>query len=118
MASTNGAEIAYDDAPNATPHRLAALSTTVHRITRCCSSPHCRRQADTIHLLDWSTRGYPQSSDIVIRFACPRHNPGGYWISLDQYELDRGGWLDHLAGKDWRGDLALRRAGLGCRAAR
>jgi hypothetical protein len=37
----------------------------------------CGAEADTVHFLPWVTRTRE------VRFACPRHDPGGYWLPLD-----------------------------------
>jgi len=76
-----------------------------------CSWYHCGRKADAIHLVDNVDGGYPRYG-VTVRFSCPRHDCGGYTILLADFESDPGSYLDHLAGKWWRGDLALVRAGL------
>jgi len=70
-----------------------------------------------MHFLDGKTGRSPGSSrpeDVVVRLACERHDPGGYWFSLAQYALTRKSLVEHLKeSKAWRGDLALERAGFG-----
>ena len=81
---------------------------------RQCATAHCRRRPTTIHLIDGETGGYPlvtHPKRVVVRLACERHDPGGYWFSLSHYALDRQNLLEHLSDKRWRGDLALERAG-------
>jgi len=97
---------------------MTALETTPvvtqngqRRPSHYCSLPRCGRHADAIHLVDNVYGGYPRYG-VTVEFSCPRHDAGGYVIPLDQYEIDRDGWLDHLAAKVWRGDLALEWAGL------
>jgi hypothetical protein len=44
-----------------------------------CST--CSAWADTAHILPWVTCAQG------VEFACPRHDPGGYWIRLDAHGL-------------------------------
>lgn len=36
---------------------------------------------------------------IDIETACPNHDPGGYWFSLDDLNRKPDEWLNHLRGK-------------------
>jgi hypothetical protein len=71
---------------------------------------HCRRRADTLH---FTTRdgGYPQRGDVVVRFCCPRHDDGGYWLYLysgtDSLVNHFEQWMLHLRGKAWEGTVVL-----------
>jgi len=79
-----------------------------------CDTKRCKRRPTTIHLIDGETGGYPlvtHPGRVVVRLACERHDPGGYWFPLGRYVSNRADWLWHLSEKMWRGDLALERAG-------
>lgn len=55
----------------------------------------CGEQADTIHFVPWVKT--PKQA----LFACPEHDPGGYWFRLKEWmnEADRKRWIEHLDGK-------------------
>jgi hypothetical protein len=83
-----------------------------------CSYGSCGGLADTVHFVNGETtperlgRGpharYPRAPETTeVRWSCPRHDVGAYKVSLVELGADPFGWLAHLAGKSWRGDLAL-----------
>lgn len=56
----------------------------------------CGEQADTIHFVPWG-RTKPERA----LFACPEHDPGGYWLPLKDW-VDEAGherWIEHLDRK-------------------
>jgi hypothetical protein len=52
-----------------------------------CDLPGCGDQANTIHFVPW----YESSCEVVL-FACPRHNPGGYVIGVEEYVAGEECW--------------------------
>lgn len=69
---------------------LRPLTTSLFR----CDAPGCRRHADTIHLLPWCGAECEHAL-----FACPSHDPGGYWFSVRDWLRHRERWQRHLAQK-------------------
>jgi hypothetical protein len=54
----------------------------------------CGEQADTVHLVPWCGVECEH-----VLFACPRHDPGGYWLSVCDWLADRDDWQRHLEEK-------------------
>ncbi len=52
----------------------------------------CGEPANTIHFVPWSG----QCDEVL--FACPDHDPGGYWLDLDRFWTNE--MQDHLF-HDW-----------------
>jgi len=79
-----------DHPPQVRWHELRPLGASLFR----CDVPRCRGQADTIHLLPWCGAECEQAL-----FACPRHDPGGYWFPVRDWLRHRRRWQRHLAEK-------------------
>lgn len=77
---------------NVTWRELRPLEESLFR----CDYPGCGEQANTIHLVPWCDRNCEQAL-----FACPRHDPGGYWFPLAEWidSEQRDGWVRHLGEK-------------------
>lgn len=60
----------------------------------------CGSPADSAHFLPWITRVS------AVAFACPEHDPGGYWVRLRELFTDGRDLVRHISDKD-DGDLAL-----------
>jgi hypothetical protein len=54
----------------------------------------CGEQADTIHICF-------DDDNIEVVFACPAHDPGGYWIEVQRWFAETLDWINHLGEKDW-----------------
>lgn len=80
----------------------------------------CGEPADTIHFVPWVV--VAEGQERRIEAACPRHDPGGYWLRVQDLTDNPLRCLAHLAGKrqaphaqlvGWLGDaggVALDRA--------
>lgn len=60
----------------------------------------CGKPADTLHLLRYDPAPKKWAHGYRVEAACPEHDPGGYWFSIDRLAKDPVGWLCHLNNKD------------------
>lgn len=54
----------------------------------------CGAPADTIHLIPWVT------DCKEVKAACPKHDPDGYWFTIEAFHNQPVRWLLHLVGKN------------------
>lgn len=62
----------------------------------------CRKPADTIHWVPWVGGRAPEK----VLFACPDHDPGGYWLDLKRWFNPSERLQEHVAKKA-KGDIAI-----------
>ena len=96
--------------------KAATYSNVTNGDQEQCSAKHCHRRPTTLHFLDGNTGRIPltmtRPRDVIVRLACSRHDPGGYWVDWAQYARDPAHFAEHLReSKAWRGNVALKRAG-------
>src|SRR5215211_7563944 len=53
----------------------------------------CGRRADTLHVLPWVVPR-PLRGEQRVEFACPHHDPGGYWFPVREYFDGPPDWRD------------------------
>jgi len=70
----------------------------------------CGKPADTIHFLDASDGSYPKGGSVTVKFACPDHDFGDYWVELKRFVDPKERFPNHVAEKNWglHGLAALR----------
>lgn len=61
---------------------------------------HCGEKANTIHFVPWAGNAEH------CLFACPEHDPGGYWTYLDRWLDPEEDFIQHVLDKDG-GDEAI-----------
>lgn len=66
-------------------------ATILHGRIRC---DDCGAPADTIHLIPWVTDCQE------VKAACPKHDPDGYWFTIEAFHNQPVRWLRHLVGKN------------------
>lgn len=58
-----------------------------------CDAPGCTAMGNTIHFVPWVTECE------AVLFACPDHDPGGYWTELERWFDPSERFPQHVAGK-------------------
>ena len=84
--------------PESAPAAVWRTTAPVAELPYVCDL--CGEPADSVHFLPWVTRAEH------IAFACPNHDPGGYWLRLRVLFADKRAMLSHIGGKNG-GDHAL-----------
>src|SRR5690349_12963440 len=76
------ADLAKWDAEN--PHSVVAIEAEIYLWPQFLFCDECGKPADTIHFLDEEDR-YPKPGSVTVKFACPEHDFGDYWVDVDRF---------------------------------